>query len=104
MKQQKRRTLGRALLWAALLCLVSALLWLGYRRVAADINAQTQAAIKNSAMQCAVQCYAVEGAYPPDVAYLEENYGFVYNKKDYIVSYDAFASNQLPDITVLVRG
>ena len=49
----------------------------------------------------AVACYAAEGIYPPDLAYLEEHYGIQINEERYVVSYDALAENLMPDITVL---
>lgn len=51
----------------------------------------------------AVACYAVEGAYPPDVAYMRQHYGLTYDESRYIVHYDLFASNFMPDITVMER-
>ena len=49
----------------------------------------------------AVSCYAAEGFYPPDVEYMREHYALLYDEKDYIVHYELFASNLMPDITVL---
>lgn len=51
----------------------------------------------------AVACYAVEGMYPPDLAYMREHYGLIYDESRYIVHYDLFASNFMPDITVMER-
>ena len=51
----------------------------------------------------AVACYAAEGIYPPDLAYLEEHYGIQINEERYMVSYDALAENLMPDITVLEK-
>lgn len=51
----------------------------------------------------AVACYAVEGAYPPDVEYMRAHYGLTYDESRYIVHYDVFASNFMPDITVMER-
>lgn len=51
----------------------------------------------------AVACYAVEGAYPPDVAYMRQHYGLVYDESQYTVHYEVFASNFMPDITVMER-
>lgn len=48
----------------------------------------------------AVQCYAIEGFYPPDIEYLEENYGLVVNHDKYVISYNVFASNIMPEIEV----
>ena len=57
-------------------------------------------AIKNAALTC----YAVEGAYPMDIEYLRDNYGLAFDGEKYIVVYDAFASNLMPEIRVLERG
>ena len=48
-----------------------------------------------------VQCYAIEGRYPPSVEYLEENYGVQINRKKYNVFYDGFASNVMPEINII---
>ena len=52
----------------------------------------------------ALTCYAVEGAYPMSLDELEHGYGLAYNKEAYIVVYNAFASNIMPDIQVLRKG
>lgn len=63
-------------------------------------NALVRDAIKNAALTC----YAVEGAYPDDLDYLRAYYGLAYNEEKYFVSYDAFASNLMPEIIVSERG
>lgn len=50
-----------------------------------------------------INCYAAEGAYPPDFAYIKEKYGIVVDESRYLVVYDVFAENLMPDITVLER-
>lgn len=55
-------------------------------------------------LRSAVQCYSVEGVYPSDLDYLEKYYGLMIDHKTYIIGYDAFSSNLLPQVTVLVRG
>lgn len=49
-----------------------------------------------------VQCYAIEGRYPPSVEYLEEHYGIRIDEKRYAVFYNGFASNIMPEITVVL--
>ena len=51
----------------------------------------------------AVACYAAEGIYPPDLEYLKEHYGVQVDEERYAVFYEVFASNLMPDITVLER-
>ena len=52
----------------------------------------------------AVSCYASEGFYPPDVAYMQEHYGLQFDENAYIIRYERTASNWMPDITVLERS
>lgn len=60
--------------------------------------------VRDAVLRAAVTCYAVEGAYPAGLDYLTEHYGLVYDSETYFVSYDAFASNVMPDILVTERG
>ena len=46
-------------------------------------------------------CYAAEGFYPPDVAYMQAHYGLRFDESRFAVRYEIFASNLMPDITVL---
>lgn len=59
--------------------------------------------VRQSVKRAAVECYAIEGAYPSDVEYLEENYGIVIDHDKYYVEMDGFASNIMPDIEVYER-
>lgn len=69
-----------------------------------DIREEGRGAIREAVIRSAVQCYAVEGVYPPSLEHLERNYGLRVNHEDYVIFYNVFASNQLPDVQVLVRG
>ena len=66
----------------------------------ANSGAQTQF-VYDAVQNAALTCYAVEGAYPDDLDYLRENYGLAYDQSRYFVTYDAFASNLVPDIFVV---
>jgi hypothetical protein len=63
-------------------------------------KAQLEEAIRRSV----ITCYAAEGVYPPDFAYVKEKYGLVVDESRYLVVYDVFAENLMPDITVLERA
>ena len=58
---------------------------------------------EESVMRGAISCYALEGFYPPDYEYLKENYGIRVNEEKYTVFYSVFASNMMPDITVVEK-
>ncbi|MBE0449625.1 MAG: hypothetical protein IBX70_02145 [Clostridia bacterium] len=57
-------------------------------------------ALETAVTKAAVQCYAIEGSYPPDIDYLAEHYGLVVNKDAYFYHYEIVASNILPVIAV----
>ncbi len=69
-----------------------------------DIRETGRAAVREAVLHSAVECYTLEGAYPESLEYLEKHYGLTVNKKEYIVTYEVFADNQLPTVQVLVRG
>ena len=48
-------------------------------------------------------CVATEGISPPNLAYLKEHYGIQIDEDNYVVHYDIFAENLMPDITVLTN-
>ena len=60
--------------------------------------------VKDAIRNAAVTCYAVEGVYPESVEYLREHYRLAYDETRYFVTYEAFASNRIPDIYVSERG
>ena len=66
-------------------------------------NEQGLQLTKEAAMRTAVQCYAIEGIYPPNVEYMEKNYNLSYDTSKYFIFYDIFASNIGPTIEVYER-
>ncbi len=68
-----------------------------------DVSEEGAAAIRETVRRSALQCYVVEGVYPPDLQYLSDNYGLQINTEDYVVVYDCFASNLPPTIRVIAR-
>ena len=60
--------------------------------------------VHDAILEATMTCYAVEGMFPEDLAYLRENYRLAYNEDRYLVTYDAFASNRVPNIYVTERG
>ena len=76
-------------------------LYFGVSQTKAAANKESLKYLENAIQRATVQCYAIEGMYPPDIAYLEKNYGIIVDHKKYAVHYEVFAANILPDITVL---
>lgn len=60
--------------------------------------------LEQALKRCAVTCYATEGIYPPDIDYMKEHYGIQIDEERYVIIYDIFAENLMPDITVLEKA
>lgn len=84
------------LVLAVLVCFLLALSRLDMGR-----RAEGKQQLEEALRRTAVTCYASEGFYPPDVAYMQEHYGLRWDEKTYTVRYEVFAANLMPDITVL---
>ena len=74
--------------------------WSMARGSGADMSEEGAAAIKDTVQRSALQCYVVEGVYPPDLKYLQDHYGLQVNTDEFYVTYDAYASNQPPTVSV----
>lgn len=66
-------------------------------------DAEEKRQLEEAIRRGVVTCYATEGVYPPEFAYVKEKYGIQVDETRYLVIYDAFAENLMPDITVLER-
>ena len=97
----QRRRVRLLLLALAALLLAGCLLLLP--RVQGDLSRQSGASAEAAVRRAVVQCYAVEGAYPTDLQYLEERYGLQINHRRYIVDYNILAPNVAPQTTVLEK-
>ena len=102
MYQDSKKSAVPRLLLLLLACLLvcAAALPLARRASLREIGEESAAAIAEAVRRLALQCYAVEGVYPPDLAYLENNYGLSVNHADFYITYDAFASNLPPTVIV----
>ena len=61
-----------------------------------------QQSLENALSRDIVQCYAIEGRYPPSLEYLEQHYGLTYDKNTFFVDYIPIAANLYPDVTVIL--
>ncbi len=93
----------RLLPLVAVLVLVLILALCLLKKPGRDVDEESIRAMGEAVHRSALQCYVVEGVYPPDLAYLEDNYGLQINTRDFYVSYEAFSSNLPPDVIVVPR-
>ena len=98
---KKRRTWPAVWIPAALLVLWC--FWTAVSGVGEGRRVEGKAQLEETLRRTAAACYAAEGIYPPDLAYMQEHYGIRINEEEYTVIYESIASNLMPDITVLDR-
>lgn len=94
-------SLFRSLLFA--LAALALVLWFftALSNVDRGQNEEGRLQLELALRRAAVACYAAEGVYPPTLEYLQAHYGLQIDTTRYLVSYDIFAENLMPDITVL---
>ena len=73
----------------------------GVKSAEANSTSEEKRVLEESINKAVVSCYALEGAYPDSIEHLEENYGLVYDKDKYRTMYAVFASNLMPEISVV---
>lgn len=102
-KQQEKRDLSLIKFLASVLIfvLVIAAFVRGSVSFSEKAHSEGEVTLRNAIARATVQCYAIEGRYPPSVEYLEEHYGVQIDRTRYHVFYEGFASNIMPDITVI---
>ena len=87
-------------LFTAILAIVAA----GLGNAGQTVSREGASIAAQAVRRAAVSCYAIEGAYPESYEYLCNNYGLAINNQRYTVDYQVFASNIMPDITVIPVG
>lgn len=90
--------LGLALFAAVAVWMVS-----GVREAAEVSDREGLRMAQQAVRQAAVSCYSLEGSYPASYEDLKQRSGVAIDEERYIVFYEIFAANIMPDVTVLER-
>jgi hypothetical protein len=80
-------------------CVVLALIFSG--SLNNKVSATQTTFLEDAVRRSAVQCYALEGAFPTNLNYLEENYGLIIDHTNYVVYYEQMGGNLIPQIRVV---
>ena len=70
------------------------------QNVSKDIDDNELVTLRKSIDKAIVNCYAIEGAYPESLEYIEENYGVVVDKSKFRVIYEVLGPNILPNVII----
>ena len=105
-KTEKRDFSGfrAALLPAASFVCIFGLFLSGLSSVSRTTEQKQLESLSSAIRRSAVHCYASEGSYPQSLDYLKKHYGILYDEDKYLVDYQVFASNLMPEITVIARS
>ena len=95
----RQRTLFKIVLWLLVLALPFLLVTLS-SELSRRVTQESLAMLEQNIRRATVQCYALEGFYPPSLSYLER-YGVLVDQSRYFVDYRYVAANLLPSVTVL---
>lgn len=86
-----------------LMILVAGLILSGFSRIHRAKSGEDILQLTDALRRGAVACYAQEGFYPPDIDFLVEYSGILWDRDRYWIHYEIFASNLMPDITVIEK-
>ena len=93
----------KALMTAAVLAVILTCFSTALSNLRTGQSEEGRLQLEESIRRAAVTCYAVEGIYPPTLAYLQDHYGIQVDEARYDVFYEVFGSNLMPEITVVER-
>ena len=96
-------TYRNIILSAAFLALIIAAFQVSINNAAVKVDESAEKTQYEAIKKAAVQCYALEGFYPPGIDYLIENYGIIVDREKFIIHYEADGENLTPDIAVIPR-
>jgi len=99
----KKKQSGSVKLFLFVVAVIAALILIWY--VASTLgNSQSRESeriAKEAIVRGAVQCYSLEGRYPPSIEYLEEYYGLSLDRDNFNFYYRPIGENMMPDIRVI---
>lgn len=99
-KYYRRFPIGITYLMFPVLLLV---FWLLLNSVSTSTVERQRDSLEKAINRDIIHCYALEGFYPPSLAYMQEHYGLTYDESLFFVDYQPIGANMRPDVTILVK-
>ena len=101
LKQKKKKIYKQLLCSVILLALTLFVFGFAADRIRLSNESEQTAILEKAVTRTITQCYALEGSYPPDIAYLTTHYGLTYDPDQYLIDYQYIGSNLRPDVTII---
>ena len=100
MKPQKRFTISLNLIMLVIVLVITLFVVTNLDHFWVSQNSAQPQEVREALLDACIQCYALEGSYPPSLDYLNQHYGAILDKEKYFFYYEVFASNVLPTVEV----
>ncbi len=84
-----------------LCCLVTAIKTITREQRPSD---EATARVQRAVTRAAVHCFALEGAYPPNLQYLKDNYYLIVDESRYYCELETFGANVRPNVIIVPLG
>jgi len=88
-------------LYIGIFIIIAALFVFGLTYVSDSSISNQQESLENALHRDIIQCYSIEGMYPPSLDYIKEHYGLTYDESLFFVDYQPIGANIYPDVTVI---
>ena len=100
--QSERRNIFKSIHFSILFFVVLIIYFVfAINGISEDTVDRQQSSLELALNRGIVSCYSVEGTYPPNLDYLVNHYGLLYDKDTFFVDYQAIGSNIYPDVTII---
>ncbi len=104
MNNNKQKNLSIISYFPMLLLALVLLYFVAFSDTFSQSNLEQERIVLEDALDRSItQCYALEGTYPSNLAYLEEHYGLTYNHEHFYIDYQYIGGNLRPDVTIIER-
>ncbi len=104
MRLYKKKKIQSGSLFGIALFIICFLFFLNaITNVSKEVDENEIATLRNAIDKAVMTCYAIEGAYPENIEYIEEYYGVVIDHNRYMVVYDILGYNIKPNVIVALR-
>lgn len=91
--------------WFAILsfCVIFIFIYFSFQSIQKSTENNRQDSLDKALKRGILECYALEGQYPKSLDYLVKNYHIIYNEDEFDIKYEIFASNIMPNVTIIKK-
>lgn len=93
------KQIASIIIFAAFFCMF----FLGISNVSTKTDEKQSESLELAISRGIAHCYATNGYYPEDLAYLTEHYGIIYDTDKYFVDYTVLGENIFPEVTIIEK-